>query len=636
MNFNLSNTVKKTLKLSASLSGIESRNIELLKKFYNFYGYKCKGQMIWLFIGAIFSGLIEILGLILLYYMIRLLIDIKSIDDSHIILRIFRSLGVENRDHMIPVFGATILMIFVLKNIYSMVYYHLQHLILRRWKVGISTYLMTRYLHAPYAFLLRYNSATIIRNVNNTVGSALNGFVLSALNYGSNILTGVIILSLLCIRYMGVTLVIGGILIVATILQNRYLKKKQIQLGLEREELISEQTKSVYQGLHAVKETKVVGKESYFLNIFKDINNRAIDNEMKSLFYARLPSHLTEITVIISIIMISVTVLLDTAGNVALSMSSLGVLAAIAFRLAPIMNRTISSLQTMNNNLHSMQSLFVEIDRLKELNFISINRDEIPKLPFRQTLELKDVSFKYPRGKNYTLTQLNLKIEHGEFVGFVGSSGAGKTTLVDIILGLLVPQHGQILVDGIAVSDINRNNWQKNIGYVPQNVYTGEGSIAENIAFGIERNKIDQQKLNKVIEDVKLTDYVRELEEGLEFNIGEGGKNLSGGQRQRLGIARALYLEADVMVLDEATASLDVPTEVEISNAINRIRKDKTVIVIAHRLSTVFDADKIVFMDQGAIVDIGTYKELFNRNEKFKNLAIMAKIIPEQEPIQSH
>ncbi len=584
--------------------------------------------MIWLFVGAIFSGLIEIIGLILLYYLIKLLIDLKSIDDGHFILRIFSSMGINDRDMMIPVFAVTILVIFIFKNIYSMIYYHLQHLIIRKWKVGISTFLMSRYLHAPYAFLLKYNSATIIRNVNNTVNSALNGFVLSALNYGSNILTGVIILSLLCIRYMSVTIIIGVILIVATLLQNRYLKKKQIQLGLEREELMSEQTKSVYQGLHAVKETKVVGKESYFLNIFKDINNRAIDNEMKSLFYARLPSHLTEITVIVSIIVIAVAVLMDTADNVALSISSLGVLAAIAFRLAPIMNRTISFQQAMNNNLHSMQNLFTEIDRLKELSFISVNRDKIEKLPFKDKIELKRVSFKYPRGKAYTLSKLDLTINHGEFVGIVGSSGAGKTTLVDILLGLLVPQHGQLLIDGTVVTEANMNNWQKNIGYVPQNVYTGEGSIAENIAFGINKSKINYDRLNKAIDDVRLTEYIKQLDEGLDFNIGEGGKNLSGGQRQRLGIARALYLQADVMILDEATASLDVPTEVEISTAINKIRNEKTIIVIAHRLSTIFDADKIVFMENGQIIDVGTYKELYDRNEKFNSLATMAKIIP--------
>jgi ATP-binding cassette, subfamily B, bacterial PglK len=630
MRTKLAVALKAAIKKAATGMGLERQSVDLLTRFYRFYGYKCKNQLVLLFLGAIFSGLIEILGLILLYYLIRLLVDLRSVGEGHFILELFSMLGVENRDLIVPIFGGCILFIFVLKNIYLMGYYHLQHLILRRWKIGVSTYLMSRYLHAPYSFLLQYNSATIIRNVNTTVGAALNGFVLSALNYGSNIITGLIILSLLCMRYMTVTIIVGVVLVVTTVLQNRFLKKKQIQLGVEREELASEQTKSVYQGLHAVKETKVVGKESYFLNIFKDINNRSVNNEMKSLFYTRLPSHMTEITVIISVILITITVLLDTAGNVALSMSSLGVLAAISFRLAPIMNRTISSMQGMNKNTPSMQNLFREIDRLKDLNFSYINRDKIEKLSFRSTLELKNVSFKYRKSKSYAVKGINLQIKKGEFVGIVGSSGAGKTTLVDIILGLLIPSRGSIEVDGVVLGTSNMSNWQKNIGYVPQSVYMGDGTIAENIAFGVKKSLINQDRLKRVLSDVKLTEYTDEV--GFNFNIGENGKNLSGGQRQRLGIARALYLEADILVLDEATSALDVPTEVKISEAINKIRVEKTVIVIAHRLSTVFDADKIVFMSGGQIIDVGSYKELFLRNKEFNSLARLAKIIPDSEP----
>jgi ATP-binding cassette, subfamily B, bacterial PglK len=624
---------KRMLKSVMSISGLEKQTIELLVRFYRFYGYKCKYQLILLFIGAIISGLIEVLGLILLYILIRLLIDIKSFEEGHFVLKFFSLIGVEDRDMMIPFFGASILVIFILKNIYSVIYYHLQHLILRRWKAGISTYLMSRYLHAPYVFLLRYNSATIIRNVNATVGAALNGFVLSALNYGSNIIAGLIILSLLCIRYMGVTLLIGAVLLITTALQNRFLKKKQFELGKEKEELATEQTKTVYQGLHAIKETKVVGREAHFVEIFENVNNRTIDNEMKSLFYTRLPSHLTEITVIIAILIITVTVLMDTAGNVALSISSLGVLGGIAFRLAPIMNKVISSMQTINKNTYPMQNLFREIERLNSLQLITAQRDDVEALPFQNKIKLNNVSFKYPGTRVYAIQKATFSIKKGEFVGIVGSSGAGKTTLVDILLGLLTPLRGEIWVDDQLVAAENVRSWQKNIGYVPQSVYMGETSIAENIAFGVKKEEIDYGRIKTILKDVKLDGYVDGLAEGLEFNVGENGKNLSGGQKQRLGIARALYLQADVLVLDEATSSLDVPTEVQISDAINSIRGQKTIFVIAHRLSTVFNSDKIIYVDDSKIVDIGSYNDLYERNQNFKELANLARVVPDAKGI---
>lgn len=621
-------TLKSLLKRVAYFSGIEKNSVDLLSKFYNFFGYKYKKEFFVLFIGAIISGVIELLGLILLYYLIRLMIDIKALSSDHFVLRFFDFFGLKNKSLVIPVFGAMILFIFVLKNVYIMFYYHIQHLILRKWKNEISTYLMERYLNSPYIFLIGYNSATIIRNVSSTVGGALNGFVLSALTYGSNIITGAIILSLLWSQYPVVTSLIGLILICTTIIQNKYLKKIQVKLGKEREQLASDQTKSVYQGLHAVKETKVVGKEKYFLETFKDINTRTIENEMKSLFYSRLPAHLTEITIVIAIILITTAVLMKSGNDASISISTLGVLAAIAFRLAPIMNRTISALQSMNKSVYSMSYLFEEIDKLKNLKMASLNRNNVDKVPFHETIQLKDITFRYPTNKRTCLKSISFEIKKGEFVGIVGSSGAGKTTLVDIILGLLEADSGSITIDGTKISAENITGWQKNLGYVPQNVFIGDTSIAENIAFGIKKSEIDRELVNETIKDVNLNDYIRRLSEGIDFIVGENGKKMSGGQKQRIGIARALYQKAEVLVLDEATSALDVPTEMEISAAINKIRGEKTVIVIAHRLSTIFDADKIIYIENGEIQDIGSYKDLYERNENFNKLGRLAKVTP--------
>ncbi len=608
--------------------GIEKESVDLISRFYNFYGYKNKLHIAFLFIGAVVSGIIELLGLILLYILIRVLIDLKDADQSKWIISFFQSIGIENTDYIIPIFAALILSVFLIKNIYIIFYYTLQHKILRKWKNGISNYLMENYLYSPYSFLLGYDSATVIRNVNSTAASALNGFILSALNYGANIITGLVMLSLLYLKYLGLTLVIGGVLVLATILQNKYLKKRQVELGKTTEELAAEQTRSVYQGLHAVKETKVVGKEKYFLNSFKDINSRAIDNELKSMFFTRLPSHITEIVIILAVIIITVYVLLQNPQNASVSVSSLGVLGAIAFRLAPIMNRTIAALQTMNRSSYSMKLLFSEIDKLEDLKIIKAPSDT-KIMPFDKHIAFKDVSFSYPGTSKLVLNKVNFKINKGEFIGVVGASGAGKTTLIDLLLGLLSPTQGDIEIDNTKITPENVRSWQMNLGYVPQAVYMGNTSIAENVAFGVTSKEVDNTLLEKTLREVQLLDFVKSKKGGTNFVVGENGKNLSGGQKQRLGIARALYLQSQVLILDEATSSLDVPTESEITKAINGIRGRKTIIVIAHRLSTIFEADKILFMDDGKLIDTGTYKELFERNESFNKLGKMARITPQ-------
>jgi ATP-binding cassette, subfamily B, bacterial PglK len=612
----------------APYSGFDENSIDLLAKFYNFYAHRYKVHIFILFLGAVFSGVLELLGILLLYFLISLMIDVKSLESDHWVIEWFAYVGVTDKSYIIPVFGVAILSIFLIKNIYILFYYQLQHYTLRKWKNGISCYLMERYLCSQYVFLLSYNSATVIRNVSSTVNSALNGFVLSALNYCSNVVAGLVILSLLYVRYFGVTLVIASILIVSTVIQNRVLKKKQLDLGRRRQELDFEQTKSVYQGLHALKETKVVGKERFFLKIFKQINAKSIDNEMRSLLLTRLPAHVTEIVVIISTIIITTVVLYENSENLSISLSSLGVLGAIAFRIAPIMNRIVSALQSINKNQYSMAILFQEIEKLEAQKVTSAARERIKALPFNEAIEFKNVCFSYPNSKNQALTDVNFIVKKGQFVGVVGESGAGKTTLVDLFIGLLSPASGEVVVDNVILTPNNRDNWQKNIGYVPQSVFMSDASIAENVAFGVDPQNIDFVKVELCLKKVKLWDQVKANPEGLNFVIGENGKRLSGGQKQRIGIARSLYLNSPILVLDEATSSLDVPTEVQVSNAIEEVRGEKTVIVIAHRLSTILDADIIIFVDNGRVIDVGSYRELYNSNLKFNKLAQLAKIAP--------
>jgi ABC-type multidrug transport system fused ATPase/permease subunit len=240
---------------------------------------------------------------------------------------------------------------------------------------------------------------------------------------------------------------------------------------------------------------------------------------------------------------------------------------------------------------------------------------------FNKTIQLQDVSYAYPMAEKSALNNINMTIQCKQTIGFVGSTGSGKTTLADIILGILSPKNGSLLIDGQIITEKNRREWQKLIGYVPQNIYLADASVAENIAFGVEPSKIDHDQVKKAARVANLDNFIeKEMPHGYKSEVGERGVRLSGGQRQRIGIARAMYHQPDILILDEATSALDNITEHEVMDAVNALGQEITIILIAHRLSTVQSCDNLFFLQDGRIEDHGTFDELIKKNQKFKSM----------------
>lgn len=582
-----------------------------------------------LLIGAVISGILEIFGILLLYQLLYAMIAGPASPESGWVAKFLAICGVETKAAYIAVLGSFITVTFVLKNVYLMFYYWYQHHVLKAWQTDISFRLMERYIHAPYVFLIGYSSATLIRNINHTVSLALNGFVLSSFNVVANVIVCALLIGLLAFRYPVGTLMVALVLFVSTTLQSVILRRASRKLGASRDALLAKHMSNVYSGIHALKETKVIGREKYFLSAFREVNGEVIANDSKINLLARLPIHITEITIIVGIVLISMAVLLQNAGDSASSVSSLGVLAAIAFRITPLVNRTISALQAMNKNLSAMDTMLDELDKVRDVVVSPFDREQIVPLRFEKSIECRSVAFAYPDSKQVVLDDVSFVIRKGEMVGICGESGAGKSTLVDLIIGLLEPSKGQLLVDGVPVIRENVKQWQKNIGYVPQSVHLHNDSILRNVAFGVEQDKIDLARVKEALKVAQLDELVAALDGGTDYVIGENGRKLSGGQKQRLGIARALYLDANLLVFDEATGALDVPTESLLTEAVNRLRGKKTILVVAHRLSTIFDADKILFLREGKLEAVGTYSELFLTNKRFARMASLAKILPE-------
>ncbi|HOL30527.1 MAG TPA: ABC transporter ATP-binding protein [Anaerohalosphaeraceae bacterium] len=600
-------------------------------EFFKYFGKGYKRYIPLVIVGAAAAGLLEIAGLMLLLPFIRILVRPESVRHHRWLMELMRLFGVQSPLQQACFLGGLIVFLFVAKNIYLLFYYFWQNKILRRWKIEISTALMRFYLLAPYKLHLLKTTEKITRNVNHIAVHALNNFVLQGFLLISNIIAGLIILSVLITRFFLFAVITAGILTAASLCQYYFLKRKFKSLGAEKSALMSEQYKNIFQGLHAIKETKVLGREQFFLDSFDGINRATMDNDMWTQFYHQFPHHLTEITAILCVVVMCIGVIHSTLGDNPAMVASLGILAAIAFRTSSIVNRILKALQQINHSQHAVEVLLEEVqsplwrDYLQAAGGNSAGQDPAP-LDFQKEIRFENVSYTYPGAKRPALCNVSVVIKKGEYVGIVGESGAGKTTFVDILLGLLEPEEGRVWIDSAVLAPDTVRRWQRRLGYVPQQVYIANDTVIRNVAFGLPNDQIDVEAVEKVLKMANLYDYVMGLGNKLETTLGENGRKLSGGEKQRIGIARALYYQADVLVLDEATSSLDVPTESEIARSISSLKGRQTIIAIAHRLSTLKSCDRILYFDKHRLVDTGTFESLSEKYEKFRQMVEMSTL----------
>lgn len=600
-------------------------------EFFKYFGKGYKRYVPLVIVGAAVAGLLEIAGLMLLLPFIRILVRPDSLERHRWLTDLMCFFRAESPLQQACFLGGMIVILFVVKNVYLLFYFFWQNKMLRRWKIEIGTSLMRFYLFAPYKLHLLETSDKITRNVNHIVVHALNNFVLQGFLLVSNVIAGLIILSVLITRFFLFAMITAVVLTMASLIQYYFLERKFKSLGAEKSQLMSEQYKNIFQGLHAIKETKVLGREQFFLDGFDGVNRAAMDNDMWTQFYHQFPHHATEISAIFCVVIMCIGVIHSTLGDNPAMVASLGVLAAISFRTSTIVNRILKSLQMINHSQHAVEVLLEEVRSPLWQEYLDTGRDtaaeaDTAPLAFNSKICFENVSYTYPNAKRLALKAISVQIEKGEFIGIVGESGAGKTTFVDILLGLLQPQEGRVLIDGIPLGSDTIRGWQKHLGYVPQQVYIANDTVVRNVAFGIDDAQIDTAALENALKQANLYDYVIELPNKLQTSLGENGRKLSGGEKQRIGIARALYYQADVLVLDEATSSLDMPTEGEITRAISSLKGRQTIIAIAHRLSTLKSCDRILYFDKRRLVDTGTFETLSQKYEKFDQMVKLSKI----------
>jgi ATP-binding cassette, subfamily B, bacterial PglK len=563
--------------------------------------------------GIILMACLEVAGIAAISPFLSLVTNPESIGTNSVLKWLYTTFGFENTQSFVVFMGLVALGLMVTSNLFAL---FMNWLLVRfAWlrNHSLSERLLAQYLAKPYTFFLERNTSEMGKNILAEVQQVVNGLLVPGMLTLANIMVVVFILIFLLIlnplRAIIVSLALGsGYVIVFTLLQRRMARygDESVQANKERFQLANE-------ALGGVKEIKLLGRENVFLENFAKVSKLFSRRMALGEVLSNSPRYVLDTIAFGTILTIMIVLYTQDASQV---IPVVGVYAFAGYRLMP-------ALQQIYRNITKARfhtSVLATVKR--DLENISVTfPDSSERLPFEDRLELNHIGFKYPTAKEALLENLSFTVKRNASVAFVGSTGSGKTTIVDILLGLLPPDEGQLSVDGQTLEKDNLRNWQANLGYVPQTIFLSDGTIAQNIAFGVMSEKIDVQAVIKAATIANLHDFVSNLPDGYNTVVGERGVRLSGGQRQRIGIARALYHDPSVLILDEATSALDNVTEEAVFQAIKNVMGKKTVIMIAHRISTVRECDTIFVLEKGRIVGQGSYQELLGSSAQFQALA---------------
>ena len=484
--------------------------------------------------------------------------------------------------------------------------------------------LLSSYLARPYEFYLNRNTAEIGKNVLAEVRTVIAGVLGAGMNVMSNLLICFCILALIMwvdpIIATTIIIILGGCYgLIYTI-----VRTKLSRIGREQVESNRQKYKAAGEVLGGIKDLKILGRELNFLERFATHALRHSKNNITAGVISQLPKYALEVIAFGGILMMVLSFLGDKrdAGHM---IPLLALYAFAGYRLLPALQLIFSGITTVRFNLASLDLLhhdLTEIGSKSEPEQYLKQSSFVKPLPFMRELELRNITYTYSGAQKSAVKELCLTIPINTTVGFVGATGSGKTTTVDIILGLLTPSSGQLLADGQLIQEQNLSGWQRNIGYVPQSIFLSDDTVMRNIAFGVPERDIDRDAVLKAAQIANLADFIKnELPEQYNTVIGERGVRLSGGQRQRIGIARALYRDPALLILDEATSALDGVTEEAVMVAIRNLSRKKTILIIAHRLTTIKDCDIIYLLDHGQLSNEGTFSELHSSSSWFRDAA---------------
>lgn len=573
------------------------------------------------FVSFVLISLLDVFGIGIVGPFIALASNPSIIQSTLWLSRIYNWIGFVNINRFTAIIGILIIIIFCTKSFIS--WYVQSHIFkfsyIQREKLIAK--LMHAYLEAPYTIHINKNSAQIIQNVLNLT-SIFSDRILSTLLTSTSNLVSILAISILLCLVSPFAVLSLFFLIIPTFFLLSSFKSRVKQWGKELHEAEQGVIRNVNHALGGFKETRVIGCGPFFEQETIKQAHRFAEAAIQFYAFQLSPRFIIEALLIIFVIGFTSTSLLLNQ-NIQQLTSTLGVFALASIRLIPAFTGLVNGINTIRNGSYAFNQLYLDLKELEDTKTANVpeqlhssmtTQSSIQNLaervhPFVKDIVLDAVTYHYPTATSDALSQLSITIPKGQSIALIGRSGAGKTTLVDVLLGLLVPQKGDIRVDGISIYE-NLRSWQNMIGYIPQSIFLIDDTVERNIAFGVPDHLIDPGRLEKAIRAAQLAEVVENLPEGIRTRVGERGVMLSGGQRQRVGIARALYHEREILVLDEATSALDNETENLVTEAIKSLSGTKTMIIIAHRLTTVEHCDRIYLMEKGQVMQSGSYQEV--------------------------
>jgi ATP-binding cassette, subfamily B, bacterial PglK len=602
--------------------------ITTLKKILKLLRPGDKIKLVLLLMMMLLAALVEVIGVGMIPVFISIIAVPHTVMDIEWLRPIFEKFGIVTGGDLLVYGSIFLIIVFILKNLYLLFYNYIQTRFIFLRLSSIGSNLFKLYMHAPYEFHLKRNSAELLRNVTNETQHLVNGVLYNILKIAKDLVLIIGIFAMLLWLEPVVSLIVflflgGGGTLFIMVIRERIRKYGQIAQN-ERRNMIN----SVNEGLGGFKDARVLNREKWFYKRFSSNLSSFVKAQIFSDVAALANRPVIETIAISGMLFIALLLYWQGRGldSVITVMTLFG---AATLRLMPAIQEMMKAFTNLKYFIFSVDPIYNDTMELKgearKYNSRSKNNDykkpvRKTKLSFENEILFKAISYNYPGSDIQAVKNLSLTILKGNAVGLVGPSGAGKTTLVDILLGLLEPQQGKITVDNIDIhNDISA--WKDCIGYIPQFIFLADNTIRRNIAFGLPDNEIEEVKLQNAIKAAQLDELVNSLPDGIDTIIGEDGTRLSGGQRQRIGIARALYNDPQVLIMDEATSALDNITERYVINAIERLKGERTIVMIAHRLTTVEKCDYLYYLKNGQIVDSGTYKELISNNSEFKKMA---------------
>ena len=568
----------------------------MFKKLVFLFSNEEKFKLASIFFFVVIGALLEVSSIAGLAVFVGLFLD-----ENNKIYEWFSNLGIldlSSEIELIQIFGIVVALLFVLKNTYLLYINYILHKFIYKKYVLISTKLLRRYIEMPYINHLQTNSSYLQRNINTEVFWLFANILVPGITLLTEVIIVFSIIFALLFMEPAKTLVLisgfGSILLIVMF----FIKRKMDAMGIVSQQYFGEMIKSVNQSLGGIKLTKVSRASDYFVNIFNNNIKRYSLNSANLKNISQWPRYLIEVIVVLGIVIAVIVTTYDNLDS-KIDLSQLSFFGLAAVRLMPSFNRITSSYINIRYYSASLDVVFNELNTSNSgKEEVDIDRDNF--ITFSQDIVFDNVSYKYPGSIKHSIKNLSFKIKRGKSIALIGESGSGKTTIVDLICGLLEPNNGLIMVDGKNIFT-NLHEWRGMISYVPQDIYLLDDSLRNNISYGVKPEDVDDNLIAHVSKLAMLDNYINELEFGYETMIGENGVKMSGGERQRLGIARALYNNPKILILDEGTAALDNKSQQYVINSINAIASEITVITIAHRLDTVKSCDLILLIEKGGV-----------------------------------